>query len=41
MIVGVGSETPRPRVGDVMELLPDYVAMSTAWMSPFVEVRID
>jgi len=41
MVVGVapGASTPRP--GDSVEMLPSYVAVATAWMSPFAEVRID
>lgn len=41
MVVGVApgaSSVPRP--GDIVEMLPGYVAMTTAWMSPFVEVLI-
>ncbi|MHB9150827.1 MAG: alanine racemase [Thermoleophilia bacterium] len=42
MVVGVApgvSSVPRP--GDIVEMLPGYVAMTTAWMSSFVEVLID
>lgn len=41
MVVDVApgaSAVPRP--GDIVEMLPGYVAMTTAWMSPFVEVLI-
>lgn len=41
MIVAVAAGAPRPAPGDTLEASPDYVAMTTAWMSPFVEVRID
>jgi predicted amino acid racemase len=41
MIVGVEADAPRPSPGDTLEASLDYTAMTTAWTSPFVEVRID
>ncbi|MHB1344217.1 MAG: alanine racemase [Thermoleophilia bacterium] len=38
LIVGVATGAPRLRPGDLVEMVPDYVAMATAWASPFVEV---
>ncbi len=38
LIVGVASEAPRLQPGDLVEMVPDYVAMAAAWTSPFVEV---
>lgn len=41
MVVDVAPGTSSvPRPGDIVEMLPGYVAMTTAWMSPFVEVLI-
>lgn len=41
MVVGVEPGGAVAVPGDIVEMLPSYVAMTTAWMSPLVEVRID
>lgn len=38
LIVGGGPGHPRLELGDLIEMVPDYVAMAAAWTSPFVEV---
>lgn len=38
LIVEAAPEAPRLALGDSLEMAPDYVAMTAAWTSPFVEV---
>ncbi len=40
VVVGVEAGTVSPEVGDMVQMLPDYVAMAAACTSPFVEVLV-
>jgi predicted amino acid racemase len=39
LVVGVEAGGPSIEVGEVLEIIPSYYALSAAWTSPFVEVR--
>jgi ornithine racemase len=39
LVVGVREGGPAVSVGQVIEMIPTYYALSAAWTSPFVEVR--
>jgi len=41
VVVGVEAGSVAPEVGDMVQMLPDYVAMTAACTSPFVEVLVD
>ncbi len=40
LVVEADAESLRPRVGTVVEMIPGYEALVAAWMSPYVELRL-